>query len=235
MASPGPAERASAADVTSLINDASAERALADVADTDTPAPVDLTAAAFFDVDNTLVQGSSMVHFGRGLAARNYFTYRDVIGFVYAQATGRLYVNLYAAGEAAIELDGGATVRLAQQTDYPWDGCVRLTVTPETPAEFALCLRIPGWALGRPVPGDLYRFASPKVPPVALKVCGRAAAAAPRDDGYVHLKRRWQPGDVVETYADIAESQADFGYRPSTTIEEGLPRFVAWYRDFYKV
>ena len=40
--------------------------------------PIDLTAAAFFDVDNTLVQGSSAVHFGRGLAARNYFTYRDV-------------------------------------------------------------------------------------------------------------------------------------------------------------
>lgn len=53
-------------------------------------APIDLTAAAFFDVDNTLVQGSSAVHFGRGLAARNYFTYRDVLGFVYAQAKFQL-------------------------------------------------------------------------------------------------------------------------------------------------
>ena len=40
--------------------------------------PVDLTAAAFFDVDNTLVQGSSLVHFGRGLAARKYFRYSEV-------------------------------------------------------------------------------------------------------------------------------------------------------------
>ena len=35
--------------------------------------PIDLTAAAFFDVDNTLVQGSSAVHFGRGLAALELF------------------------------------------------------------------------------------------------------------------------------------------------------------------
>ena len=122
----------------------------------------------------------------------------QVGGFVYARGMGRVYVNLYAAGEASIRLAGGASVKLTQQTDYPWAGRVRLTVAPDKPAEFALCLRIPGWALGRPVPGDLYRFGSPAVPPVKLKVAGRAADAAPRDDGYVHLKRRWRAGDVVE-------------------------------------
>jgi phosphoserine phosphatase len=50
------------------------------------PPPPDLTAAAFFDVDNTLVQGSSLVHFARGLAARKYFTYGDILGIAYAQA-----------------------------------------------------------------------------------------------------------------------------------------------------
>ena len=122
----------------------------------------------------------------------------QVGGFVYAQSKGQVYVNLYAAGEAAIKLDGGATVKLAQQTDYPWDGRVRLTVTPDQASEFALCLRIPGWALGRPVPSDLYRFGDPKVPPVGLKVNGQAAAVSPREDGYAHLERRWQAGDVVE-------------------------------------
>jgi len=53
-------------------------------------APLDLTAAAFFDVDNTLVQGSSLVHFGRGLAARKYFRYGDVWKFIYAQAKFQL-------------------------------------------------------------------------------------------------------------------------------------------------
>ena len=52
--------------------------------------PPDLTAAAFFDVDNTLVHGSSLVHFARGLAAREYFTYRDLARFALAQAKFQL-------------------------------------------------------------------------------------------------------------------------------------------------
>ncbi|WP_286131312.1 HAD-IB family hydrolase [Microbispora sp. NRRL B-24597] len=57
---------------------------------TPTDVPPDLTAAAFFDVDNTLVQGASIVHFARGLAARDYFSYRDVMEFVWAQAKFRM-------------------------------------------------------------------------------------------------------------------------------------------------
>jgi UDP-glucuronate 4-epimerase len=44
-----------------------------------------------------------------------------------------------------------------------------------------------------------------------------------------------QPGDVPLTYADIEQSRLDFGYAPKVTIDEGLPRFVEWYTDFYKV
>lgn len=44
-----------------------------------------------------------------------------------------------------------------------------------------------------------------------------------------------QPGDLVETYADISDLFAAVGYRPSTTIEEGVSRFVAWYRDYYSI
>ncbi|MCK8613280.1 HAD family hydrolase [Gordonia sp. C13] len=52
--------------------------------------PRDLTAAAFFDVDNTLVQGASIVHFARGLAARKYFTYGDIMDFAWTQAKFRI-------------------------------------------------------------------------------------------------------------------------------------------------
>lgn len=44
-----------------------------------------------------------------------------------------------------------------------------------------------------------------------------------------------QPGDVPDTYADTAPLERDFGYRPSTPIETGIARFVAWYRDYYDV
>ena len=44
-----------------------------------------------------------------------------------------------------------------------------------------------------------------------------------------------QPGDVKETHADIADAQRDFGFAPTTTIDEGIPRFIAWYRGYYGV
>ena len=122
----------------------------------------------------------------------------QVGGLVYAQGKNRLYVNLFAAGEASVRMDNGVNVKLAQQTNYPWDGRVKLTVTPEQTSDFDLCVRIPGWALGRPVPGDLYRFADSKVAAVGLKVNGKTIDATPKEDGYVHLKRSWKPRDVVE-------------------------------------
>lgn len=44
-----------------------------------------------------------------------------------------------------------------------------------------------------------------------------------------------QPGDVRETWADISAIQRDYGYEPKTTISEGIPRFVAWYREYHHV
>ena len=50
-----------------------------------TLSPTDLTAAAFFDVDNTMMVGASIFHFARGLAARKFFTTSDMLGFVWHQ------------------------------------------------------------------------------------------------------------------------------------------------------
>jgi UDP-glucuronate 4-epimerase len=47
--------------------------------------------------------------------------------------------------------------------------------------------------------------------------------------------RAMQPGDVAETYADIDASTRDLGFRPKTTIEEGLPKFVEWFRSYHRV
>jgi HAD superfamily hydrolase (TIGR01490 family) len=70
----------------------------------DHPAPgrpevVDLTAAAFFDVDNTMMQGASVFHFARGLAARKYFTTGDLLRFAARQVRFRM------GGESAIGVD----------------------------------------------------------------------------------------------------------------------------------
>ena len=42
-----------------------------------------------------------------------------------------------------------------------------------------------------------------------------------------------QPGDVKETSADISAIQADFGFQPTTTIDVGIPNFIAWYKDYH--
>ncbi|HZV81357.1 MAG TPA: capsular biosynthesis protein CpsI, partial [Geobacteraceae bacterium] len=44
-----------------------------------------------------------------------------------------------------------------------------------------------------------------------------------------------QAGDVPATYADIDDLCRDVGFRPATTIEEGISRFVSWYREYYKL
>ena len=42
-----------------------------------------------------------------------------------------------------------------------------------------------------------------------------------------------QPGDVYQTYADVSDLQRDFGFNPSTPLQEGLSRFAAWYKTYY--
>ena len=44
-----------------------------------------------------------------------------------------------------------------------------------------------------------------------------------------------QPGDVKDTFADISATERDHGFHPETRIDEGVPRFVQWYRDYHKV
>ena len=44
-----------------------------------------------------------------------------------------------------------------------------------------------------------------------------------------------QKGDVTTTYADIQKAERDFGFQPKTTLQDGIPDFVNWYRDFYQV
>jgi uncharacterized protein len=120
----------------------------------------------------------------------------SVPGYVYATQRDALYVNLYAGGSADVTMDGG-TVNVVQETRYPWDGHVKLTITPDRMRAFAIKLRIPGWARNEPVPSDLYRFSEPIDTSVVLKVKGRPVELA-LDKGYATVARSWRPGDVIE-------------------------------------
>ena len=118
--------------------------------------------------------------------------------YVYARSGDAVYVNLYVAGEAEMPLESGP-VKLTQQTRYPWDGRVRIVVTPTRPQDFTLCLRIPDWCHNLESTGNLYRIASRgSSGEVALRLRGERLSPAVNEQGYVALRRRWRPGDEIE-------------------------------------
>jgi DUF1680 family protein len=125
----------------------------------------------------------------------------SVSGYQYAKQDSTIFVNLYAAGTADIALDNGTKVKITQETNYPWDGSVKMNVNPASPSTFALNVRIPGWAMAKAVPSDLYSFTSAngtadvKIP--ELKVNGVTVPTMRPVNGYVRINRAWKAGDVV--------------------------------------
>jgi len=101
--------------------------------------------------------------------------------YIYGVADNEIAVHLYAESEARLTVAGTA-VSVRQDTRYPWDGKVRIAVTPETATHFAVSARIPGWAAH-----------------ATLTVNGQPVdMAGVLADGYVRLEREWTSGDVIE-------------------------------------
>lgn len=117
-------------------------------------------------------------------------------GFVYAVRDEDIYVNLFIGGVGRVNV-GGRSVQLTQKTNYPWDGNVKITVEPETEAEFGVCVRIPGWAQDKPVPSDLYTYIDENKGEFSIKVNGEPVEMG-IDKGYVRINRTWKKGDTIE-------------------------------------
>ena len=95
-------------------------------------------------------------------------------------------VNLYGAMRAQVSLQTGGNVSLVQATEYPADGDVQLTVSPDAPREFTLALRIPAWS------------AQTRVTVNDEDISGAEAGR------YLELKRTWRAGDVVRLRFDFS-------------------------------
>lgn len=131
----------------------------------------------------------------------------SIPGYAYAHRNGEVYVNLFVSGEAEVPIDdaGEAKVVLRQQTNYPWDGTVKIELAAAKSGkqaaspgkEWTLCVRIPGWARNEPVPSDLYRFAENDPAAPELFVNGEKQAIAV-ERGYARVTRQWKPDDTVE-------------------------------------
>jgi DUF1680 family protein len=117
-------------------------------------------------------------------------------GYAYAVKDSTLYINLFYEGSAEIEIPDAGKVKIQQKTDYPWKGKIEMVIDVEKPSEFALNLRIPGWAMGEPVPSDLYRYINEHSEKPTLRVNGREVDIL-ASKGFAVLSREWHSGDRV--------------------------------------
>lgn len=123
----------------------------------------------------------------------------SIPGYIYAHRDDQLYINLFVGSRAELEVKG-QTVRIQQESRYPWEGRIQIKVDPPRPLTMTLRVRIPGWTRGLPVPSDLYRY---------LKTDAAAADDSPRlaingrsldlnlERGFAVIRRTWDPGDTI--------------------------------------
>ena len=121
--------------------------------------------------------------------------------YAYGKSANAIFVNLYGGSTLTTTL-GGTTVRLTQETEYPWNGRIRITVNECSDERFALKLRIPGWAKSAVVRINGGPAERPGAPAsrrrVGLSLTQEPAGETPALPGYAELLRVWQPGDFVD-------------------------------------
>lgn len=108
-------------------------------------------------------------------------TIAEVSGYAYGKSDETIWVNLYGSNTLDTRLANGGRIRLEQQTEYPWNGKIGITIAQTSVDPIELKLRIPGWA------------ASAK-----LNVNGEVIATELTPGTYASLKQIWEPGTVIE-------------------------------------
>ena len=119
----------------------------------------------------------------------------SIPGFQYAYDDNAIYVNLFIGGEATVKMND-QIITLKQETRYPWDGSVKLTIHPEKEQEFNLKIRIPGWAQNRPIPSNLYRYTDISEKKTEIRVNGKFFPYS-IEKNYAIIKQVWKQGDSI--------------------------------------
>lgn len=112
-------------------------------------------------------------------------TFAALPGYFYSTSQDGVYVHFYDNSEMKWDLPSGTPLVLRQTTEYPWKGTVDVSVAPQTPEEFTLFVRIPGWSKQNSVTVN------------GKKVEGVTAGQ------YLPIKRRWTSGDKVVLSFDM--------------------------------
>jgi DUF1680 family protein len=122
----------------------------------------------------------------------------SVPGYVYAQKDNDVYVNLFISSDANLVVNK-KNLQIVQKNNYPWEGDLQFTVSPQNALPFNLLIRIPGWSANEAIPSDLYQFATASNSKVEVKINGQAVGYTLKN-GYAVLSRTWKKGDQVEVF-----------------------------------
>jgi len=117
-------------------------------------------------------------------------------GYIYAHSADEVFINLFVKSRANFAFSQ-TELEIVQEGRYPWFGSIQIGINPKRVREFTVCLRIPGWAQNRPLPGDLYNYHDSQAGQVVVKL-NRKPVPVAVDRGYLRLKRKWKMGDVME-------------------------------------
>lgn len=155
-------------------------------------------------------------------------------GYMYAQKGNSVFVNLFIAGTANVEV-GNKKVSIVQSNNYPWNGALSFAVTPETPTSFAIRIRIPGWARAEAIPSDLYAFQTKSAAKISLKLNGKALAYKV-ENGYAVINRQWKKGDNVQLnlpmeVKKVVANQALVDDKGKTALQRGPIMYCAEWKD----
>lgn len=120
----------------------------------------------------------------------------SVPGYVYATSKEGVYVNLFVDSETQIEM-AASKVDIHQKTIYPWDGDIRIGISPEKRASFKVMIRIPGWVNSGPLPGDLYHYVLDQADEKFTLKVNEEEIAFTVEKGYAIIDRLWAQGDEI--------------------------------------
>ena len=123
-------------------------------------------------------------------------TIPSIPGYIYAISDQNIYVNLFINSETNIQLRN-KEIKLTQETNYPWDGKVRISLSSGKKFSSSFRIRIPGWADNKPVPSDLYKYLVHRNEKVRIYV-NDEEFEFPVENGYAVLNKTWNDGDIIE-------------------------------------
>jgi DUF1680 family protein len=108
-------------------------------------------------------------------------TIAEISNYAYSISDKGLWFNLYGANKLSSNLADGSKIKLEQETNYPWDGHIKITIKETAAKSFSLFLRIPAWAQN-----------------AQLLVNGKEVSITTNAGTYAEINRIWKAGDVAE-------------------------------------